>query len=359
MDSIKISGTMFDIKLHFKIHPLICGLAFVAYSIICFSSCKKNEIKAAIPILTTNQPSDMTDTTIISGGKVVSDGGAKITARGVCWSISQNPTLLDSKTADGSDTGSFLSNVTGLNPNTKYYIRAYASNSEGVAYGNDLSFITTGLVSDIDGNKYHSVSIGTQVWLKENLKVTHYRNGDSIPEVISMASWDMTRSGAYCDYFNLPAYGKYFGRLYNYFTLIDARYICPPGWHIPSSVEWLTLINFLGGTDVAGGKLKFPGSTTDFHDTIMWYDPNTAATNESGFSGLPGGYSRGYISSPGVPTNNTDRFSSLGFFTGWWSSTEYDSFSSNVVGLTNRSAAVSLSRSPKFYGNSIRCIRDY
>ncbi|HXL58644.1 MAG TPA: hypothetical protein VN958_20420, partial [Chitinophagaceae bacterium] len=144
--------------------------------LIGLSSCKKNPDTAsntpAIPVLTTTAASVITQYTAQSGGNVSSDAGYSVTARGVCWSTNHNPTIADSKTIDDTGTGSYSSIMTGLNPSTIYYFRAYAINSKGIAYGNELTFLTqdvsTTTVIDIDGNVYPVITIGSQVWMKEN-----------------------------------------------------------------------------------------------------------------------------------------------------------------------------------------------
>ncbi|MCF8297873.1 MAG: fibrobacter succinogenes major paralogous domain-containing protein [Saprospiraceae bacterium] len=142
--------------------------------------------------------------------------------------------------------------------------------------------ITKGTVKDIDGNTYQTVKIGAQWWMAENLKTTKYLDGTSIPNVSDSIAWINLTTGAYCDYDNTPSNSDTYGRLYNWYAAVDVRNICPSGWHVPSDAEWTTLTTYLGGESVAGGKLKESG-------TIHWESPNTGATNESGFSALPGG----------------------------------------------------------------------
>jgi len=144
------------------------------------------------------------------------------------------------------------------------------------------SAVQEGSVTDYDGNVYKTVKIGDQWWMAENLKATHFSNGDAISNVTDAIEWGNLTTSAYCIYDNEPMYAESYGHLYNGFTVTDSRKIAPTGWHIPSDAEWHTLLDFLGGEAVAGGKMKATGGA--------WSSPNTGATNESGFSALPGGY---------------------------------------------------------------------
>jgi uncharacterized protein (TIGR02145 family) len=295
-----------------------------------------------VPVVTTTPVSGITPTTAQCGGTVDSDGGAEVTARGVCWSTNQTPTIADSKSSNGSGTGSFTSSLTGLNAGTPYYVRAYATNSAGTAYGGKRSFITassSNTVTDIDGNVYHTVTIGSQVWMAENLKVTHYRNGDPIPHVTDHGAWSNLSTGAYSNYNNDVSNVATYGRLYNWYAVSDSRSIAPAGWHVPSDAEWQTLAGYLGGYHVAGGKLK-EASTTH------WASPNTGATNESGFSALPGGY------------RSSNGFYDVGNVAYFWTTTEHDNNSSWLRNLHYFSSRLNRNSLNEQLGFSVRCVRD-
>ncbi len=247
--------------------------------IIIFQSCNPPKL----PEVTTKLVSGITQTTAESGGNVINNGGADVTARGVCWSTTEKPTISPNKTSDGTGNGDFASSITGLTANNKYYVRAYATNSEGTGYGNEVSFSTSPLtISDADGNTYATVAIGTQVWMKENLKSTKYNDGTSISLVTVASDWTALRTHGYCWYDNNVSYQNIYGALYNWYTVNSGK-LCPSGWHVPTDNEWTTLINYLGGASIAGSKLKEAG-------TVHWVSPNIA-TNVSGFAGSPGWHS--------------------------------------------------------------------
>jgi len=232
------------------------------------------------PTLTTTAITNITQNTAQSGGTDINDGGSAITEKGVCWSTSPAPTTANDYTSDDTGTGTFTSTITGLNPGTTYYVRAYATNAVGTAYGNEISFTTSD--SDIDGNSYSAVTIGSQVWMGENLKTTRCNDGTLIPNVTDQTNWDALSTPGYCWYNNDEGtYKNPYGALYNWHA-VNTYKLCPTGWHVPTNDDWVTLATYLGGTSVAGGKLKETG-------TSHWSPTNTGATNDYNFTALPGG----------------------------------------------------------------------
>jgi uncharacterized protein (TIGR02145 family) len=197
-----------------------------------------------------------------------------------------------------------------------------------------------GTVTDIDGNVYHTVTIGSQVWMVENLKVTRYRNGDPIPNVTSRVQWSTEKNGAYCNYNNNDTNASIYGRLYNWYAVNDNRNIAPQGWHVPSDQEFKTLIHYLGGDSVAGGKVKESG-------ILHWLNPNTGATNKYGISALPAGYRNSYDGT----------FRLIGHSSFWWSSTENDTTVWIRI-MSFSDAGAFRNYVDKLNGASIRCIKD-
>ena len=194
-------------------------------------------------------------------------------------------------------------------------------------------------VTDIDGNEYNTVRIGNQCWCKENLKTTHYNNGEQIPTGLDAAQWITTDQGAVAVYDDDPVNEAIYGLLYNWYAVDDGRGICPNGWHVPTDAEWTVLTNYLGGENIAGGKMK---------TTTLWNAPNTGATNESGCSGLPGGnrdIDDGY-------------FNYLGRTGYWWSASERFAESAWERHLEYNKAGINRSSPGKSNGFCVRCIMD-
>ena len=307
--------------------------------------------------LTTTSPSSIATTTAACGGNVITDGGTLVTARGVVWSTMPNPTIaLATKTTNGTGTGVFTSVLSGLNPSTTYYVKAYATNSTGTSYGNELSFATlqnsSSTVTDIDGNTYPLVTICTQVWTTKNLAVTAYSDGTVIPQVTDPTAWANLTTGAWCYYNSDATNNATYGKLYNWYAAVgiyDAaslgnptlrKKLAPTGWHVPTDAEWTTLMTCLGGYAVAGGKMKETG-------TAHWLSPNTDATNSSGFTGLPGGYSY-----------SDGTFNLIGGGGFWWNSSENDTAYASFRALNNNIGFASWGNFSKNYGVSVRCLRN-
>jgi uncharacterized protein (TIGR02145 family) len=305
----------------------------------------------SLPTLTTTIVTGLTGTSAVSGGNITSDGGAPVTARGVCWSTSQNPTISDVQTADGSGIGVFESNPTGFTEGVTYYLRAYATNTAGTAYGNQVSFIsiadgTLGSVNDIEGNVYKTVFIGGNWWMAENLKTTKYNDGTSVPIVTDNGTWAGLSTPAYCFYNNdQSTYGTNYSALYNWYA-INNQNLCPIGWHIPTYEEWDALISYTGGVTIAGGKMKSTRTEPDSHP--RWVSPNIGATDEYNFSALPGGQ-RNYDGS----------FQQIGSSGYWWTSTEYTNDKVWILTMFSSSSHMqNMFGDFKGFGFSIRCIKD-
>jgi uncharacterized protein (TIGR02145 family) len=318
-------------------------------------SCKK-EKPVTNPSVTTSKLSDVLYATATSGGIVTDDGGGFVNMRGVCWSTSENPTTDNSKTADGSGTGQYLSFISGLNSGTQYYLRAYAINISGTVYGLEYSFrtkipeinfnpgLTYGSVNDIDGKSYKTIQVGGQVWMAENLRTTRFNDGTAIPLVNSNAAWSNLLSPAYCWFLDTDSlYENIYGAYYSWFA-VGTGNLCPTGWHVPTDAEWQTLVDYLGGNKRAGSKIKETG-------TNNWTLSNKDATNTSGLTGIPAGM-RDAIDGA---------FSGQGYFGGWWSATET---SNNPLGaawsrwIHGDTTEVARSEVFKKDGFNVRCIQN-
>ncbi|MEW6016340.1 MAG: fibrobacter succinogenes major paralogous domain-containing protein [Candidatus Zixiibacteriota bacterium] len=194
-------------------------------------------------------------------------------------------------------------------------------------------------VTDIDGNSYRTVTIGTQTWMAENLKVTRYRNGDAIPVISDSSGWESLTNGACCTYDNNTSNVAVFGRLYNHYAVADSRGIAPAGWHVPSDTDWQILTDYLGGYVIAGGKMK------DASDAY-WESPNEGATNSSGFSALPAG----------------QRFNGVyqhqGTAAYFWSFIEESGINGRYIFIQFDNAGAHGDDYPKQSGFSIRCVKD-
>jgi uncharacterized protein (TIGR02145 family) len=226
-------------------------------------------------------------------------------------------------------------NIKGLNPGTIYNYRIKATSSAGTSYSNDMTFTTENFgdpLMDVDGNIYNTIKIGAQTWMTENLKTTKFNDGSEIPFIKN------TTSPGYCWYNNdEAAYRNPFGAMYNFYA-VNTGMLCPIGWHVPSELEWKTLINYLGGSEIAGGKIKDVG-------TKYWKSPISESTNETGFTALPGGF------------YNFFGARDMGSMCNFWSSTD-DVGGAWSLYMINFLPRVSLINYYHTEGLSIRCLKD-
>ena len=195
-------------------------------------------------------------------------------------------------------------------------------------------------VRDYDGNYYNTIMIGNQIWMAENLKTTKFNDGTDIPLVTDGTAWGNLTTPGYCWYNkNEATYGDTYGALYNWYT-IGTGNLCPAGWHVSTDAEWTALTTYPGGESVAGGKLKETGTT-------HWNSPNTGATNETGFTALPGG-----------SRSHDGTFYYIWYGGYWWSSTEGSAKSAWNRNLSYSDAGVFRDIDYKKCGFSVRCVRD-
>lgn len=375
---------MKTLKTTLKSFPV---LTLIALTIL---SCKEEEIVihepqediqqvSASAVVAAGQATNVNFSSATLGGSITSDGGAHIQSKGFCFGLNPSPTLENDTTNQGSNAESFVAHLTELQPNTTYYVRAYAINKTGLSYGEEFSFVTTtGLpkvsldisditfkkasitltvteiggsaitntgfvystenpeptimdimwpsvntdlvvqrqltdlsvatkyyvrayaqnnqgrvysdvvelttrsiptLTDLDGNVYQTILVGDQAWMTENLRVTKYNNGDAIATTLNDVSGEASPKYQWTynnDDANAPVYGRY----YTYYTVTDARKVCPAGSHVPSMDEMAAMFATIGND---GGKYKQVGTTT-------WKTPNTSATNSSGFNAPGSGY---------------------------------------------------------------------
>jgi uncharacterized protein (TIGR02145 family) len=322
---------------------IVLSLTFLIISL--FSGCNKEEL-ASLPVISTTPLTKITGISLASGGNITSDGGARVTARGIYWSTNPYQTVEENKTSDGAGTGIFKSNMSGLNGSTTYFVRAYATNNTGTAYGNQVSFTTP--ISDIDGNDYHSITIGTQTWMVENLRVTHFNDGSDIELITSDLEWKTSKDPSYCWYYNIVPVEGDNGALYNFYTINTGK-LCPTEWHVPSDGEWKTLEIFLGMSQAESAMENWRGEGTSalLKSAKGWYVLN-GSQDMYGFKAMPAGFRQGM----------TGAFEDYNQGTFWWSSTIFDDSNGWFRSIDSDETAIYRGNLINQNGFSVRCIKD-
>lgn len=301
---------------------------------------------AGVPSLSTTAISNNQALSAQSGGTIINNGGAAVTSSGICWSTSANPTISGSNIAGTATSGSFSDTLTNLTLGTTYYVRAYATNSYGTGYGNQISFTvsTTGTVKDIDGNVYATITIGTQTWMLSNLRVTHYQNGDSILNAYTDPQYDWfngTTAGGYIFVNGDSTTKAMYGLLYSNFAVNDSRNIAPAGWHAATDDDWDTLEVF-EGMPAADTALTGPNGTI------------SAALQVGGSSGLN-------LQLPGVfyaPTTGYYYYQTRGYY---WTSTMSNTnvnYFREFYGPTSANYQAINRNYGADYGFSVRCVKN-
>jgi uncharacterized protein (TIGR02145 family) len=307
--------------------------------------CLKNDVDPVInlPVFTTDTVTRITTYSATVQATLLDDGGAPLTMKGFCWSTQENPDTSDFTLTVTGEPATMILDLKDLLTNTIYHVRAFGINSAGVGYANELVFktqeIVYGSVTDKDGNQYKTVKIGTQNWMAENLKTTRFRDGNAIPYVSSDDAWSKTTTPAFVWYNNDGANKDIYGGYYNWYT-VDQGNLCPLNWHVPTDNEWLTLVNYLGGNLVAGGKLKETGTT-------HWYNPNIGATDEVGFTALAAG--------DRLDFGNFLFHGEAGY---WWTSTANDSIRAFANMMDHDFRMVFRNNYNKNIGMAVRCLED-
>jgi uncharacterized protein (TIGR02145 family) len=300
-----------------KVHVLIIILLTSV-----FSGCKKEEIAIVKkdPVITWSNPTDIAFGTILSNTQL---------------------------NATANVLGSFIYTPeigTKLNIGDNQDLKVDFTPADTFLYNNASKTVNVNVratIADIEGNVYMIVTIGAQTWMAENLRTTKYNNGEPIINVTDDVTWSSLTNGAYCWYNNSPANKDTWGALYNWYAVSDNRNIAPIGWHVPTDEEWNTLVLYLGGNLVAGGKLKETG-------TIHWSSPNTAATNTFGFTAIPAGGRGG----------QTAIFGGINLASNYWTNSQINTGTAWYRAVHYDNASVLHDPFEKYFGFSVRCVRD-
>jgi uncharacterized protein (TIGR02145 family) len=318
-----------------------------AYAINASGTAYGNELSvktsAGVPSITTNAISELQPLSALSGGNITNDGGASVTERGVVYSTTANPTISNLKVTAGTGTGNFTAKLSPLASQTSYFVRAYATNSFGTAYGNQVQFsaASANTVTDVDGNVYPYLSVCGKDWFGTNLKVTKYKNGESLLDGSDASfNWNTATQGAYGYPNNDISKKDSFGLYYTSLVIADARGICPAGWHVPTDDEWKAV-------EICAGMSQVDADAAGCRGTVG------TKFLEGGSTGL-NIQKAGYLYVPTTPQ-----------YTGFRQEGDFWTSTPRFTGFRNRgfNAATCGDPATVYRGNgtniySIRCVRD-
>lgn len=313
------------------------------------TSCKEDVTSDLLPVITSKLVTVDYRAANIQGD-IASVKGLTVIDRGVCWSKRTMPTIDSTKMSAGQGVGSFTCSLVGLTPDSIYYVRAYATSKIGTTYSTQIKFKAPVMlrfkpkafydsIVDVDGNKYYVDTIGTQIWMCQNLRVTKYLDGSPIPNITSNSEWIAATTAGYCNYNNNASDILIHGLLYNWYAATDSKNIAPvAGWRVATAADWATLSTYLGGNAAAGAKLKESG-----FDNWQEYS-GFSGSNISGFTATPSGF-RSYYN------GKFDFIKRNGY---WWTSDQVATYR----GMSFNNGTVDLGSAEKANGYSIRCVKD-
>lgn len=314
--------------------------------LFCFNllvSCNDKEIVYTFPVFEISSIDDVSDTSIKCSTDIISDGNHEIIKKGVVWSTNNRPKISMNMTDEGKGSNNFTSEITGLIQTGVYYVRPYLRTNSTTYYGDTIQVQTKEgdgkQVIDYDGNIYNTIEIGGQTWLKENSFAVNFQNGDPVyPTKQSFNFHDPMLDEPLDAEFSIKNTKdlNYYGSTFTWEKVIDERKICPKGWHPANDDDWYQLVQYLGGVNIAGGKMKEEG-------TEHWHIPNVGATDEIGFTALPSGYNQSVY---------------VGLYAYWWSATEMDSTYAYGYMIKYDSINFFPIYADKRVGFTVRCVKD-
>ena len=319
--------------------------------------------------ITTKNVTEITFQNAISGGIISTNGNAEITEKGILINANEIPVVGNStRITNSTQNNDFDVNLSNLEPNTSYNIRAYAINEIGVGYGENINFTTTDLliqgngVTDIDNNQYPTIIYDGDEWSTKNLEVEKYRNGDVIPQVQDKTQWANLTTGAWCYYENNSANGTTYGKLYNWHAVNDSRGLAPQGWHVATSGDYYNLTNFL----IKNGFNCWDNNTGNYlgksiASKILW-SPHFSPNNCSPLSGnLSDNNTSGFNALPSGSRNSSGEFNGITDATRWWTkgASATDQFIDFTDLISHLPAAFRLNGSAlQVSGMAVRIVKD-